>query len=124
MYKRRETHFQGISLNEDKTYSISANVHSKSDTSISGGYYLKIYRDTQNNANKFIANRLNWVKIELPIELSGTNAPTGTTVCTSVANNNVVTFFDTSSNLVSGGPFQATINKVKRTTKSEFIQNK
>jgi hypothetical protein len=73
------THFQGISQNENGSYSINANVVNLSNSLISQGYFLTISRDNNNN---FLYNSSNW------IELNYNNI--GSSSSNSVANNKVI----------------------------------
>lgn len=73
------THFQGITLNINGTYSLNANILNLKESIFPIGYYLTISRNIHGS---FIYNFDNWIKLEY--------SKNGTTSSNSVANNKVI----------------------------------
>lgn len=83
-----ETHFQGISGNNNQTYSINADVVDLKGGLLPQGYFLTIGRD---NTGKFTYNTDNWIKISYDSE--------GITSSNSVADNKVVGLYISGTNV-------------------------
>jgi hypothetical protein len=83
-----ETHFQGIYRDDNKIYSICADVLNLKKNLLPQGYFLTIGR---NEKNEFVYNTDNWVKLSYN--------EFGTTSANSVANNKIVGMFIGSENI-------------------------
>ena len=101
-YKDNFVHIEGISKNDDGTYSLNADVLSF-DKKVASGYALKVSRDENNN---FVYDTSNWIELKYP---SNGN---GYTSSNSIANNCVVGLF------ISTDP-----NKPNISYQADFITN-
>lgn len=105
------THFQGISLNEDNTYSINADSVNLLESKLQKGYYLKISRNAR---GEFISNVDNWIELAYKNE--------GFTSSNSVANNKVVGLYILNNNIQIS--YQAEIINSSLISKKNLNQTK
>ena len=98
-YEDNFIHIEGISKNNDGSYSLNADVLSF-DKKTRNGYFVKIGRNEENN---FVYNKKNWVLLSYP---SNEN---GYTSSNSVANNAVVGLFISGNPDIPNIPYQVNI---------------
>ena len=96
-YKNNFVHIEGISKNDDGTYSLNADVLSF-DKKVASGYLLKVCRDQNNN---FIYDESNWIPLKYPSDVIGY------TSSNSIANNCVVGLFISTDPDKPNIPYQA-----------------